>query len=139
MIRTYSELITLNTFEDRFRYLMLHGKVGFETFGFNRYLNQTFYKTKLWKNEIRPYIVTRDLGCDLGVKDLEIFGPITIHHLNPITVDDVLKFSDFLINPEYMICTSDRTHKAIHYSDESILQIIHYVERTPNDTCPWRK
>lgn len=138
MTKTYSELIQYDNFEDRFKYLKLTGKVGFETFGFNRYLNQTFYKTKLWRNEIRPMIISRDMGCDLGLRDLEIVGPVIIHHINPITVEDVLNFTDLLINPEYMICVSDRTHKAIHYSDTNVANILHYSERSPNDTCPWR-
>lgn len=137
IIRTYSELITLSTFEERYRYLQLNGKVGEETFGFDRYLNQIFYKSKEWLR-IRDHVITRDNGCDLGIEDRDIFGRILIHHMNPITVDDILKRSDFLLNPDYLICTSKNTHDAIHYSDESLL-FAGLIERTKNDTCPWRR
>lgn len=137
IIRTYSELITLSTFEERYRYLQLNGKVGEETFGFDRYLNQIFYKSKEWLR-IRDHVITRDNGCDLGIEDRDIFGRILIHHMNPITVDDILKRSDFLLNPDYLICTSKNTHDAIHYSDESLL-FTGLIERTKNDTCPWRR
>ena len=135
-IRTYSELITLPTFIDRYRYLKLGGKVGEDTFGFDRYLNQVFYQSKEWRS-IRDYVITRDNGCDLGIPGHEIYGRILIHHMNPITVDDILKRSDFLLNPEYLICTIKNTHDAIHYSDESLL-ITEPIERTKNDTCPWK-
>ena len=137
MIRTYSELITLPTFEERYKYLRLCGAVGQETFGFDRYLNQMFYKTKEWKN-IRREIIIRDLGCDLGVEGFEIFGRIIVHHMNPITKDDILSRSKFLLDPEYLICTSHNTHEAITYGDESLL-ITAPIERTKNDTCPWRR
>lgn len=136
-IRTYSELILLPTFEERFRYLNLHGKVGEDTFGHDRYLNQLFYTSDEWR-KIRRDVIIRDNGCDLGIWDREIQGLITIHHLNPITVDDILNRSEFLLNPEYLICVSDITHKAIHYGDESLL-ITAPIERRPNDTCPWRR
>ena len=135
-IRTYSELITLPTFIDRYQYLKLGGKVGEDTFGFDRYLNQVFYQSKEWRS-IRDYVITRDNGCDLGIPGHEIYGRILIHHMNPITVDDILKRSDFLLNPEYLICTIKNTHDAIHYSDESLL-ITEPIERTKNDTCPWK-
>jgi hypothetical protein len=136
-IRTYSELILLPTFEERFRYLNLNGKVGEDTFGHDRYLNQLFYTSDEWRR-IRRDVIVRDNGCDLGIWDREIQGLITIHHLNPITVDDILNRSEFLLNPEYLICVSDITHKAIHYGDESLL-ITAPIERRPNDTCPWRR
>ena len=135
-IRTYSELITLPTFIDRYRYLKLGGKVGEDTFGFDRYLNQVFYQSKEWRS-IRDYVITRDNGCDLGISGHEIYGRILIHHMNPITSDDILKRSDFLLNPEYLICTIKTTHDAIHYSDESLL-ITDPIERSKNDTCPWK-
>lgn len=136
MIRTYSELITLPTFEERYRYLRLGGKVGEDTFGFNRYLNQVFYSSKEWKR-IRRDIIIRDLGCDLGVDGFEIYGRIIVHHMNPITKDDILSRSKFLTDPEYLICTSHNTHEAITYGDENLL-ILPPIERTKNDTCPWR-
>lgn len=135
-IRTYSELITLPTFIERYRYLKLGGKVGEDTFGFDRYLNQIFYQSKEWRS-IRDYVITRDNGCDLGIPGHEIYGRILIHHMNPITADDILKRSDLLLNPEYLICTIKNTHDAIHYSDESLL-ITDPIERSKNDTCPWK-
>lgn len=135
-IRTYSELITIPTFEERYKYLKIGGKVGEETFGFERYLNQEFYKSYEWQS-IRRQVIVRDLGCDLGIKDREIHGKIIVHHMNPITIDDIIEASDFLLNPEYLICTLKSTHDAIHYGDESLL-IKAPVERTKNDTCPWK-
>lgn len=137
MIRTYSELITLPTFEERYRYLRLGGEIGKETFGFDRYLNQVFYSSKEWKL-IRRDVIIRDLGCDLGVEGFEIYGRIIVHHMNPITKDDILSRSKFLIDPEYLICTSHNTHEAITYGDEGLL-VVAPIERTKNDTCPWRK
>lgn len=137
IIRTYSELITIPTFEERFQYLKLNGFVGEETFGFDRYLNQNFYRSKEWRR-IRDQIIVRDSGCDLGMLDREIYGNIIIHHMNPITVDDIHRVSDYLTNPEYLICTTLRTHNAIHYGDESLL-ITAPIERQPNDTSPWRR
>ena len=135
-IKTYSELITLPTFLDRYHYLKLNGQVGKDTFGFDRYLNQIFYQSKEWRST-RDYVIARDNGCDLGIAGHEIYGKILIHHMNPITADDILKRSDFLLNPEYLICTIKNTHDAIHYSDESLL-ITDPVERSKNDTCPWK-
>ena len=137
IIRTYSELITLPSFEERYRYLKLDGSVGKETFGFDRYLNQDFYRSKEWKH-IRDEIIVRDLGCDLGVRDREIPTRIYIHHMNPISVKDITNTTEFLLNPDYLICTSHSTHNAIHYGDESLL-VIAPVERRKNDTCPWRR
>lgn len=137
-IKTYSELITFPTFEERYRYLKLDGVVGEDTFGFDRYLNQEFYqRDQEWKR-IRDFVIIRDQGCDLGVEGREIRGKILVHHMNPITKDDILKRSEFLLNPEYLICTLKSTHDAIHYGDENLL-MKGPVERKPNDTCPWRK
>ena len=137
MIRTYSELITLPTFEERFKYLELGGTVGKETFGFDRYLNQRFYKTEEWK-AVRHHVIVRDNGCDLGIEGRDIHGRIYIHHMNPLNVKDILDRSDYLLNPEYLITVTLRTHNAIHYSDESLL-LLAPVERSRNDTCPWKK
>ena len=136
-IRTYSELSKLLTFEERFQYLSLDGKVGEETFGFDRYLNQMFYRSQKWK-AVRDYVIVRDNGCDLGVEGYEIHGRIIIHHMNPITIRDIEKESDFLLDPEYLITTVHNTHNAIHYGDENIL-IKAPIERSKNDTCPWKK
>ena len=136
MIRTYSELSKLLTFEERYEYLRLGGKVGEETFGFDRYLNQLFYKDPEWK-AIRDHVIIRDNGCDLGIPGREINSRILVHHMNPITKEDIVKRSDFLLNPEYLICTVKNTHDAIHYSDESLL-IKDPITRTKNDTCPWK-
>lgn len=137
MIKTYSELMSLPTFEERYRYLRIGGKVGEDTFGFDRYLNQIFYKSDEWKS-VRNEIIVRDCGCDLGMSDREIYGRIYIHHMNPITKEDILSRSEYLLDPEYLICTSKTTHDAIHYGDESLL-ITAPIERRKNDTCPWKK
>ena len=137
MIRTYSELITFPTFEERYRYLRLEGKVGEDTFGFDRWLNQSFYKDREWR-AIRDKVIIRDNGCDLGIPDREIHSRIIVHHMNPITKDDILYRSAFLLNPEYLICTVKNTHDAIHYGDEGLLIKVP-IERTRNDTCPWRR
>lgn len=137
MIRTYSDLIQIPDFEGRFRYLQIHGKVGVDTFGFDRIFNQKFYRSKEWRH-IRDKIIVRDLGCDLGVEGYDIFRqPIVIHHMNPISMKDIEESTEFLLNPEYLICTTDRTHKAIHYGDESLLSLS-FAERSRNDTCPWK-
>lgn len=135
-IKTYSELLTIPTFEERFEYLRLNGKVGEETFGFDRYMNQSFYRSPEWKR-IRDFVIARDYGCDLGVDGREIYGRILIHHMNPISQDDILHSSDFLLDSEYLITVSHETHNAIHYGDVSLLSRAP-VERTKNDTCPWR-
>ena len=135
-IKTYSELITLQTFEERFRYLNLNGVVGEETFGFDRYLNQLFYRSDEWRS-LRDDIIIRDNGCDLGLEGYDIFGKIIIHHMNPITVKDIENRSEYLLNPEYLICVTHNTHNAIHYGDESLL-LLTPIERSKNDTCPWR-
>lgn len=136
MIRTYSELITLPTFEERFEYLRLGGKVGAETFGFDRYLNQIFYKSDKWLS-VRDKVIIRDNGCDLGIEGREIYGRILVHHMNPITMDDIVNHSSWILDPEYLITTVKNTHDAIHYSDENLL-IKDPIERRKNDTCPWR-
>lgn len=137
-IKCYSELITIPTFEERFDYLKLGGKVGEETFGFDRYLNQAFYKSDAWL-EVRDFVIVRDCGCDLGILDREIPNGVRIlvHHMNPIRVEDIVNKSKYLLDPEYLITTIDNTHQAIHYGDKSLL-IIAPVERRRNDTCPWR-
>lgn len=137
MIKTYSELITIPTFEDRYRYLKIGGVVGEETFGFDRYLNQVFYTSKEWRR-IRDLVIIRDNGCDLGIEGREIQGKILVHHMNPISKSDILNRSDFLLNPEYLICTFKNTHDAIHYGDESILYQ-EPISRTKYDTCPWKR
>lgn len=138
MIRTYSELIKIPDFVGRYNYLKLGDRVGKETFGFDRYLNQAFYKSKEWK-DVRNYVITRDHGCDLGIigreipKGLKIF----IHHMNPIDEYDIMFSSDYLLNPNYLVTTIKLTHDAIHYGDQSLLYSDTPVERLPNDTSPW--
>lgn len=136
MVKTYSELSKLTSFEDRFRYLKLDGIVGETTFGFDRYLNQLFYQSQKWK-KIRDEVIVRDSCCDLGVEGYEIYKYAMIHHMNPITIKDIQEESEHLLNPEYLITTTQKTHNAIHYGDEDLL-ITMPVERTKNDTCPWR-
>lgn len=136
-IRTYSELIKLPTFKERYEYLKIGGKVGEETFGFDRYLNQVFYNSEEWK-AIRREVIIRDKGCDLGLSDREIIDErIMVHHMNPISKEDIVNRSEFLLDPEYLITTIKPTHDAIHYGDDSILQE-DLVIRSKNDTCPWR-
>ena len=135
-IRTYSELIKFDTFEKRFEYLKVNGKVGEDTFGFDRYLNQVFYRSKEWKH-IRDQIIFRDNGCDLGVEGYDIYGKIIIHHINPIVIDDLRHNSEFLLDPEYLICTTLSTHNAIHYGDCNLISSSP-IERKLNDTCPWK-
>lgn len=136
MIRTYSELITLPTFKERYEYLRLGGVVGKDTFGFDRYLNQIFYKSLEWQS-VRREVIIRDNGCDLGLDGYEIKGKILIHHMNPINVEDILNRSETLLNPEYLITTVLATHNAIHYGDATLLSTLP-KERSKNDTCPWR-
>ena len=137
-IRTYSELIQIPTFEERYEYLKLGGEIGVETFGFERYLNQRFYRSKEWK-ALRDEIIVRDNGCDLGVIGYEIYGKIYIHHMNPITADDIRNNTEYLMNPEFLISTTHNTHNAIHYGDSDLLNAAVPVQRTKNDTCPWRQ
>ena len=135
-IKTYSKLITFSTFEERFEYLQLKGIVGQETFGFDRYLNQILYNSKEWKH-LRNEIIVRDNGCDLALEGFEIHGRILIHHINPITIDDVIKRREMVFDPENLICVTHNTHNAIHYGDKSLL-ITGPIERRANDTCPWK-
>ena len=136
MNRCYSELVLLPTFEERFQYLRLDGIVGQETFGFDRYMNQYFYRSKEWRR-VRDVVIARDAGCDLGIPGREIFGRVLIHHMNPIRPNDIRGRSDILLDPEYLITTVHETHQAIHYGDESLL-ITAPIERMRNDTCPWK-
>ena len=135
-IRTYSELILLPTFEERFKYLQLNGRVGDDTFGFDRYINQNFYRSAEWKR-IRDLVIMRDNGCDLALEGYEIYGRILIHHMNPITVKDVELSTEYLMNPEYLICVTHNTHNAVHYGDEKLINKGPVV-RIKNDTCPWK-
>lgn len=137
LIKTYSELSKLKTFEERFRYLKLDGTVANKTFGYDRYLNQYFYNTPEWKHA-RNEVILRDYGCDLGVRGYEIAGKIIIHHMNPIRVEDIVYKRDEIFDPEFLVCVKHSTHNAIHYGDESIL-ITGTIERTPNDTIPWKR
>ena len=135
MIRTYRDLISLPTFKERFEYLKLNGQVGVETFGFDRYFNQRFYRSKEWK-DIRNYVISRDHGCDLAIEDREIFGKVLIHHMNPISISDIKDSTDYLLNPEYLITTTKLTHDAIHYGDSNLL-ILEPVVRKARDTILW--
>lgn len=134
--KSYSELITIPTFEERFEYLQLKGSVGKDTFGYDRYLNQVLYRSPEWK-KLRNQIIIRDCGCDLACEGYEIYGRILIHHLNPITVDDVLDRSRKVFDPNNLVCITHNTHNAIHYGDASLL-VTGPIVRTKNDTCPWR-
>lgn len=136
--KTYSELSHLDTFEDRFKYLKLSGSVGTDTFGFDRYMNQQFYRSKEWKT-VRDLVIVRDSACDLGIPGHEITGRIYIHHLNPISPDDISNSTEKLLDPNNLICVSQETHNAIHYGDDSILDKTKFSERRPGDTCPWKK
>ena len=136
MIRTYTEMISLPTFKERYKYLQLNGGVSEETFGFDRYINQQFYKSQQWK-KLRNDIIIRDNGCDLADPDRIINKTIIIHHMNPVSKRDILDQTEWLLNPDFLVCVSLRTHNAIHYGDESLL-FTELVERTANDTCPWR-
>ena len=135
-IRTYSELITIPTFEERFEYLQLKGSVGKDTFGYDRYLNQVLYRSPEWKR-LRNQIIIRDCGCDLACDGYDIYGKVLIHHLNPITVEDVLARSRKVFDPDNLVCVSHNTHNAIHYGDVDLL-VTGPIVRTKNDTCPWR-
>lgn len=136
-MKTYSELILLPTFEERYEYLKLNGKVARETFGYYRWLNQDFYSSYDWR-KFRRSIIQRDKGCDLGIEGLEIFDRLTLHHINPIEVTDIAELTEALMDPENVICTSYRTHKAIHYGTFDLANN-KFIERTPNDTCPWKR
>ena len=135
-IRTYSELIAIPTFEERFEYLQLKGSVGKDTFGYDRYLNQVLYRSPEWKR-LRNQIIIRDDGCDLACDGYDVYGKVLIHHLNPITVEDVLARSRKVFDPDNLVCVSHNTHNAIHYGDVDLL-VTGPIIRTKNDTCPWR-
>lgn len=137
IVRSYKELSRLKTFEERYEYLKLDGVVGEDTFGFDRYLNQIFYRSQRWK-KVRNLVILRDNACDLGMEGYEIHGRILIHHMNPITIEDIENESDFLMNPEYLISVTHMTHNAIHYGDSNLLATMP-IERTKYDTCPWRR
>ena len=136
MTRSYLECMQLLTFQERYRYLQIGGQVGKETFGFDRYLNQMLYRTPEWKR-FRRNMIVRDNGCDLGCEGYEIYGNVLVHHINPITVEDVINRNPCIFDPNNVICTSLNTHNAIHYGDETLL-ITEPVVRKPNDTCPWK-
>lgn len=137
-IRTYTELSQLETYEERFEYLKLNGRVGVDTFGFDRYLNQKLYKSAEWRR-IRDLVILRDGACDMGMEDYDIFGTIHVHHMNPITQKDIIESTDYLLNPEYLICVSIDTHNAIHYGSSDYVNRNRVIERTSNDHCPWKK
>lgn len=136
MIRTYSELIQIPTYEERLKYLQLNGTVGKDTFGFDRIFNQKFYRSKEW-HKIRDKIIFRDNGNDLASDGFPVAGKLIIHHMNPIDVNDIVELTDYLINPEFLITTSLQTHNAIHYGNTPINKSP--ITRTKNDTCPWRQ
>lgn len=136
-IKTYSELITIPTFRERFQYLKLGGSVGESTFGYDRYLNQTLYRSAEWKR-FRRDMILRDNGCDLACEGYEIYEKVLLHHINPLTIQDILRRDPKIFDPENVICTVLNTHNAIHYGDESLL-VTEPIERFKNDTCPWRK
>jgi len=138
MKRTYTELIRYSSWEERFNYLKLHGSVAGETFGANRYLNQKFYHSKEWQN-VRRTIILRDNGCDLGFPGCEIQGKVYIHHINPICYEDLAALNSSVFDPENLICVSYETHNAIHYGGDEYLRLRAVCERSPDDTCPWRK
>jgi len=135
LIKCYTELRRLKSFEERYRYLRLSANVGDNTFGYDRYLNQMLYSSKKWLN-IRDGIIIRDLGCDLGIEDYEIHGKIIVHHMNPITIEDIELDRDEVFDPEFLICTTHDTHNAIHFGNESLLPRLPIIRRR-NDTCPW--
>lgn len=137
-IRTYSELITLPTFKQRFEYLKLDGVVGKDTFGYDRYLNQHLYQRNPRWRSARDQVIIRDNGCDLALEGYEIHGKVIVHHMNPITMEDILKDREWIYDPEFLICVTHNTHNAIHYGDENLLVIAPNV-RTVNDTCPWKR
>lgn len=137
IVRRYSELSELLTFKERFEYLKLSGTVGEDTFGFDRHINQKFYMSTEWKR-VRDLVITRDLGCDLGMPDMPIGGKILVHHMNPLSVDDIRMGGEFLLNPDFLICVSHDTHNAIHYGDAKLLRKNEICERFEGDTCPWK-
>ena len=137
MFRSYSELSRLRTFDERFRYLLLAGSVGVETFGFDRYVNQRFYRSEEWKH-VRNIVIARDNGCDLGIEGRDINGRVYVHHMNPMNLEQINDHMDLILDPEYLVCVTFATHNAIHYGDESYITLAP-VERQPNDMCPWKQ
>lgn len=137
MLRSYSELSRLRTFDERFRYLLLAGSVGVETFGFDRYVNQRFYRSEEWKH-VRNIVIARDNGCDLGIEGRDINGRVYVHHMNPMNLEQINDHMDLILDPEYLVCVTFATHNAIHYGDENYITLAP-VERQPNDTCPWKQ
>lgn len=135
-IRTYHELSKFKTYRERFEYLLLNGVVAEDTFGFDRYFNQRFYKSNEWRR-LRNQIIIRDNACDLGLYGYDIFGKVIVHHMNPICLDDISSCSEFLMNPDYLICVSMDTHNAIHYGDIGYLDAKKQIVRRPNDTKLW--
>ena len=135
-MKNYQTLIRLDTFEERFNYLALDGIVGEDTFGTRRYLNQTFYSSSDW-HHFRDQIIVRDMGCEMALEGHEIFESIVIHHINPLRIEDLLNGSANLMDPDNVVCVSDRLHRAIHYGSIQLVLPM-YISRTPNDTCPWR-
>lgn len=136
IIRTYSELSLLPTFKERYEYLRLCGVVGEETFGFDRYMNQFFYRSPEWRR-VRDEVIARDGGCDLGIPGRDIHDRIIIHHMNPIRPEDIRDRNELILDPEFLIVTTHRTHQAIHYGDEGLL-VKDEIVRFKNDTCPWK-
>ena len=134
--KTYTELIQLKTFKERYDYLRLGGAVGRDTFGYDRYLNQRFYQSPEWK-QIRRDVIIRDEGRDLAMEGYELHGGIYVHHMNPVTIEDLANSAEWILDPEYLVCVSKQTHDAIHYGDASLLPQLP-KERTPNDMCPWK-
>lgn len=134
-IRTYAELITIPDYQGRLNYLKLDGTVGVDTFGFDRVFNQRFYRSQEWKH-VRRIVIARDLGCDLGLDDYEIIGRLYVHHMNPITIDDISESTPILLNPNFLITVSQDTHNFIHYGHEKTVPLL--IERSVNDTCPWK-
>lgn len=137
-IKSYDELKAIDNFEDRLRYLMLFGDVAVDTFGYQRYLNQILYKCYEWRN-LRPYIITRDNGCDLACDGYDIYGNVLIHHINPITAEDVLQRRPIVFDPNNLVTTTLNTHNIIHYGSESDIDLLFYKERSANDTAPWKR
>ena len=133
--RSYSELVRHNTFEERYQYLRLFGSVGYETFGFDRWINQQFYRSREWKSA-RDYVISRDEGCDLAMPGYEIHGELLVHHMNPIVADDIVHGEEWIFDPEYLITTTQRTHNAIHYSNETLMPKT-VLQRSPGDTKLW--
>lgn len=134
-LRSYSELRRCSTFEERFAYLSLKGEVGEATFGFDRWINQQFYRSRQWK-QAREYVIVRDNGCDLGIPGYDIHSDLLVHHMNPVTAEDLIRGDEWVLDPEFLITTTHRTHNAIHYGDASLLREAP-VQRRPGDTKLW--